>query len=141
MLKTMTTLAAAALLWAAPAGAVSEVQDARDAQGDRIDPGGPLDRPALSDTPKREVAPAREAQREEIRRDLEAWRERVETWRREHEAYGGKEEAARLVDALQLAEQSWRKLAQSSGANWDRAMYQMQQAREELTRAWEEANG
>ena len=141
MLKTMTTLAAAALVWAAPAGAVSEVQDPRDAQGAPIVPGGPLDRPALSETPQREAAPAREIQRKEIRKDLDAWRERVEAWRREHEAYGGEEEAAKLADALQLAEQSWRKLAQSSGANWDRAMHQMEQAREELTRAWEDANG
>lgn len=141
MLKTMTALAAAALLWAAPAGAVSELRDARDAQGDPVEPGGPLDRPALSETPQREAAPAREIQKQAIREDLEAWRERVETWRREHEAYGGKEEAAKLVDALQLAEQSWRKLAQSSGDNWYRAMHQMEQAREELTRAWEDANG
>lgn len=133
--------AAAALLWALPAAAVEQAKDPRDAQGDPILPEGPRTRPPLAETPDREAAPGREAREKEIRRDVEAWRERVETWRREHEAYGGDEEAARMAEALRNVEQSWRRLAQTTGPDWDYAMMQLESARNELERAWKEANG
>ena len=123
---------------AQPVAAANPAPDARDNQGRPILPAGPQDRPPLTETPTRQAAPHREAMQRELREELEAWRERVEAWRRENEAFGGKEGAARLMDALQQAEQSWRRLAQSAGENWDHAMHQVEVTRDELARVWSE---
>lgn len=132
---------AAALACGSHAGAQSQAENPRDAHGRPILPAEPGRGPALAETPDREAAPRREARQEALRKDLEEWRDRVELWRRDHEAYGGRDEAAKLNEALQRAEQAWRRLAQSTGPEWDKALADVEQARERLERRWDEANG
>jgi hypothetical protein len=139
-MRTIMLATAAALLLAQSAGAVTQPKDPRDMHGQPVLPADPVDRPPLAETPNRQAAPEQEAKEAELRKDLEAWRERVETWRREHEAKGGKEDAAKLEQALQDAEQSWRRLAQSDAKNWENAMHQVESTRDKLARVWEEAN-
>ena len=140
MRRVMLAVAAAVALLTQPASAASQAQDPRDRQGEPILPGTQPDRATMPDKADRQAAPERESQEEAIRKDLEEWRERVHAWRREHEARGGAEGAARMDQALLRAEQSWRRLAQSDRTAWEREMKLFEEAREELSRAWKEAN-
>ena len=139
-MRTLILATAAVALLAQPAGAATEAKDPRDRQGEPILPGAAPDSATLPGKADRQASPQREAKQAEIRTDLEAWRERIEAWRREHQAYGGEEKAARLDKALRDAEQGWRRLAQADGSAWERELHLFEEAREELSQVWIEAN-
>ena len=152
IVSKLTAIAVAAAVLSSPvavsvlsasAQGVPQAAPGYDPKAGTMQPGNPDNTRPMSTTPdQREAAAPRERFNQKAEQTLRAWDARIAEYRETANLRGRQEameQGATLNEKWIIAKESWQRMNQTAGADWETSKIQFEYAMDALRDAWEQA--